>query len=193
MSRPSLRDQIIDAAVATLHRQGFNGSSVQDITEAAHAPKGSFYNHFESKEELAVAALERYWERVEASLALLDSNHLPPRERLARYFAALNEAARKNGFRTGCMIGNLSAEMAGQSPRMRNELARLLARWTKGIESCVIEAQADGSMRRDLDSRDAALFLINAWEGAMLRSKADRNSDALSAFDHVVSILFARS
>ena len=193
MPRLSLRDQIIDAAVATLHRQGFNGSSVQDITEAAHAPKGSFYNHFESKEELAVAALERYWQRVEASLALLDSEDLPPRERLARYFSVLNEAARKNGFRTGCMIGNLSAEMAGQSARIRNELARLLTRWTRGIESCVIEAQADGSMRRDLEPRDAALFLINAWEGAMLRSKADRNSDALSVFERVVSILFARS
>ncbi len=191
MARPSLREQIIDAAVATLHRQGFNGSSVQDITEAAHAPKGSFYNHFESKEDLAVAALNRYWDRVEASLALLDGNDLPPRERLMRYFRALNDVARKNGFRTGCMIGNLSAEMAGQSPRVRNELTRLLARWTKGIESCVVEAQADGSVRRDLDPRDAAAFLLNAWEGAMLRSKADRNSDALSAFDRVVSILFA--
>jgi|SRR5579871_280265 len=191
MPRPSLRDQIIDAAVATLHRQGFNGSSVQDITDAAHAPKGSFYNHFESKEELAVAALKRYWERIEASLALLDSNDLPPRERLTRYIRALNDAAGKNGFRTGCMIGNLSAEMASQSPRVRNELARLLARWTKGIESCVIEAQADGSLRRDVDSRDAAAFLINGWEGAMLRSKADRNSDALSAFERVVSVLLA--
>jgi TetR/AcrR family transcriptional regulator, transcriptional repressor for nem operon len=191
--RPSLRDQIIDAAVATLHRQGFNGSSVQDITEAAHAPKGSFYNHFGSKEELAVAALERYWQRLEASLTLLDSKDLPPRERLARYFGGLNAAARKNGFRAGCMIGNLSAEMADQSPRVRNELASLLARWTKAIESCVRQAQADGSMRRDLDSRDAAAFLINAWEGAMLRSKADRNSDALILFERVVSTLFARS
>jgi len=191
--RPSLRDQIIDAAVTTLHRQGFNGSSVQDITDAAHAPKGSFYNHFESKEELAVAALERYWQRVEASLTLLEGDDLPPRERLARYFRALNAAAQKNGFRTGCMIGNLSAEMAGQSPRMRSELARLLARWTGAIETCVIEAQADGSMRDDVEPRDAALFLINAWEGAMLRSKTDRNSDALAAFERVVSILFARS
>ncbi len=114
MPRPNLREQIIDAAVATLHRQGFNGSSVQDITEAAHAPKGSFYNHFESKEDLAIAALDRYWERVEASLTLLDGNDIPPRERIARYFSRLNDAARKGGFRTGCLIGNLTAEMAAQ-------------------------------------------------------------------------------
>ena len=193
MPRPSLREQIIDAAVATLHRHGFNGSSVQDITEAAHAPKGSFYNHFESKEELAIAALNRYWERVEASLTLLDGDDIPPRERIARYFGSLNEAARKGGFRTGCMIGNLTAEMAGQSPKARNRLASLLARWTAAIKSCVKQAQADGSMRRDIDPGDAAAFLLNAWEGAVLRSKVDRNSDALTGFERIVSTLFAPS
>jgi TetR/AcrR family transcriptional repressor of nem operon len=191
MPRPSLRDQIIDAAVETLHKQGFNGSSVQDITDAAGAPKGSFYNHFESKEELAIAALDRYWERVMGSLSLLDAKAIRPRERILRYFSRLNDAARRAGYRTGCMIGNMSAEMADQSPRARDRLASLLARWTAAIESCVKEAQADGSMRRDIDPRDAAAFLLNAWQGAVLRSKVDRGSDALRAFERVVSTLFA--
>ena len=42
-------------------KSGFNGCSVQDITECAGVPKGSFYNHFDSKEALAAAALEHYW------------------------------------------------------------------------------------------------------------------------------------
>ena len=53
MAKPSARDRILDAAVQTLHERGFNGCGVQDITDAAGVPKGSFYSHFDSKEALA--------------------------------------------------------------------------------------------------------------------------------------------
>ncbi|ARB31325.1 TetR/AcrR family transcriptional regulator [Pseudomonas tolaasii] len=62
MARHSVRKQLIDAGLETLHLSGFNGCAVQDITRAAGVPKGSFYNHFESKEALALFVLERFWE-----------------------------------------------------------------------------------------------------------------------------------
>ena len=103
MARPSTREQIITAAVDTLHRKGFNGTSVQDITEAAQVPKGSFYNHFESKELLAVEALERYWQKVLNGLSGLGEETVPAATRLKQYFQYLNEVARQGDYRTGCM------------------------------------------------------------------------------------------
>ena len=64
MARPSsqdVRERLLEAGVQTFSKSGFNGCSVQDITDAAGVPKGSFYNHFESKEALGAAALEHYW------------------------------------------------------------------------------------------------------------------------------------
>jgi TetR/AcrR family transcriptional regulator, transcriptional repressor for nem operon len=61
--RQSLREQIIESALTQFSQKGFNGAVVKDITDAAGAPKGSFYNHFDSKEALAVAVLERYGSR----------------------------------------------------------------------------------------------------------------------------------
>ena len=101
MPRPSLKEQIVEAAVETLHRKGFHGSSVQDITEAAKAPKGSFYNHFVSKEDLALAALQRYWERGETSRKILRDGQYPPLERLNRYLDHLTNSARKTEFVEG--------------------------------------------------------------------------------------------
>ena len=46
----------------TLHTFGFRGCSIQDITEAAGFPKGSFFNHFVNKEDLAIDSLRRYLE-----------------------------------------------------------------------------------------------------------------------------------
>jgi len=191
VARHSLRENIIDAAVDTFHRKGFNGASVQDIAEVAHAPKGSFYNHFDSKEALAIAALERYWERIRSSFAVLGEPQYPPHERLKRYFGLLTSAARTAEFRKGCLIGNISAEMAGENPALRARLATLLGAWTAGIEACVKEAQADGSVRRDLDPASIAAFLLNSWEGAVMRAKVDRDESALKSFQRVAETVFS--
>ncbi len=75
------------SALEVLHRKGFSATSVEDITKAAKVPKGSFYNHFKSKEELAIVALDRYWQRVLNSLDLLSDTKVVPLIRLKRYFA----------------------------------------------------------------------------------------------------------
>jgi TetR/AcrR family transcriptional repressor of nem operon len=186
MPRESVKEQIITAAVETLHRKGFNGTSVQDITDTAKVPKGSFYNHFESKEELAVAALDRYWQLMLAGLQPLSDPNTPPVDRLKHYFGRLAERGRAREYRTGCMIGNMSAEMPDQSRAMRERLAVVLAAWSRAIESCVREAQADGSVRRDLDARTVAAFLLNSFEGAIMRSKVDKDSASFAAFEEVV-------
>ena len=176
----------MDAAVGTLHQKGFNGTSVQDITDAAKAPKGSFYNHFESKESLAVEALDRYWAIILQPLGMLDDKSTPALARLKGYFERLGNIARDQEYRTGCMIGNMSAEMPHQSPIMKARLAVIWAAWSSAIESCVKDAQADGSIRTDLDATTVASFLLNSWQGAVMRTKVDRSALAFDAFVDVV-------
>ena len=62
MARQSMRDEIVAAALEQFHIRGYHGAGVKDITDAAGVPKGSFYNHFDSKEALAVVALQQYGE-----------------------------------------------------------------------------------------------------------------------------------
>jgi len=76
----------------------------------------------------------------------------------------------------------MSAEMPDQSRPVRERLAVLLAAWSRAIESCVREAQADGTMRRDMEAKTVAMFLLNSWEGAMMRAKVDKDAVALTAF-----------
>jgi TetR/AcrR family transcriptional repressor of nem operon len=159
---------------------------VQDITDAAGVPKGSFYNHFESKEALGLEALERYWQGALGNLEMLKDERMAPLARLKAYFRGLNDLGRRLKYRPGCMIGNLSIEMSDQSPAMREHLASILARWSRAIEACVKEAQADGSLRSDVDAKSLAAFMLNSWEGAVLRTKVDRNDAAFVAFEKIV-------
>jgi TetR/AcrR family transcriptional repressor of nem operon len=182
-----MRERLLDAGLETLHRRGFNGCGVQEITDNAGVPKGSFYNHFESKEALGAAVLERYWEqRAGAALRLLEEPDGRPRECLSRYFAALAANMAGHAYTGGCLIGNLGAELSDQSELVRIGVAKVFAGWTEALESCIQEGQREGEIRADCDAAVLASFLINAWEGVLLRAKVVKNSTPFEEFNEVV-------
>jgi TetR/AcrR family transcriptional repressor of nem operon len=186
MPKPNVREKIVVAGLETLHRHGFNGSGVEDITKAAQVPKGSFYNHFESKEALGIAALDRYWEMTERGLTILQDEGIPPLERLERYFKSLADLMGRWKYEKGCLVGNFSTELADQSPLVRDRLSTILAAWTGALENCIRAAQANGAVDSNLKPAALAAFLLNAWEGAVLRSKVDKDAVAQQQFLAIV-------
>lgn len=188
MAQPNVREKLIEAGLEILFRAGFNGSAVQDVTELAGVPKGSFYNHFESKEALALAVLERYWSNTSQRRAILRDESLPPLERLRRYFDVTIEVIARRGYDRGCFIGNTSLELADHRPVVRDRLASVWAGWTAEFEQCIRQAQDAGAVRRDLDASALAMFLLSAWEGAIMRAKVDKTR---AAFDQFMKVTFS--
>ncbi|MEJ1975152.1 MAG: TetR family transcriptional regulator C-terminal domain-containing protein [Acetobacteraceae bacterium] len=79
----------------------------------------------------------------------------------------------------GCLLGNFSAELADHSSLIRERLAALFAAWTSDIETAVREAQADASIATRTDPADLAAFLLDAYEGALLRARVEKKSARL--------------
>jgi TetR/AcrR family transcriptional repressor of nem operon len=181
MARHNVREQIVEAGLKTLLEKGFNACGVRDITDAAGVPTGSFYNHFASKEALGAEIVERYAQENSRRNALKDKT-LPPLERLRRHFAGLNQMYADLEYGRGCLLGNFSAELADQSPLIRERLAALSASWTKNIEEAVRDAQADGSTWTRTDPADLAAFLLDAYEGALLRARVEKSGAPLDRF-----------
>src|ERR1700744_4070530 len=117
MTRPNTREQILEAGLKCLVEKGFNAVGVQDITDAAGVPKGSFYNHFESKEAMGVEALARYAET--QGMAELADERVPPLTRLRAHFDRLADQARERDYARGCLLGNFAAEVADHSELLR--------------------------------------------------------------------------
>jgi len=184
-----MRDELISSGLETLHRQGFHGSAVQDITNAAGLPKGSFYNYFESKEALALEVIDRYGKEQMALASVLSDELLSPLERLRRYFALLATKLAAQNYERGCLFGNFSTELADQSRVIRDRLGSNFAAWSRPIETCIRDGQKAGEISRDIDARVLADFLLNSLEGAMLRTKVEKDSSAL---DHFVTLVFSR-
>ena len=178
-----VRTRLLQAGVAVFSRSGFNGSSVQDITEAAGVPKGSFYNHFDSKERLAAAAIEYFWDaEAKSSLAILSDDTIEPLTRLKRYFEQVTVDVEAMGFTCGCFIGNMTAELSDHSTVIADQLSAVFERWTQQIASCIRLAQEAGSVSSRADPVLLATFALNAWEGALLRARVIKSIRPLRQF-----------
>jgi TetR/AcrR family transcriptional regulator, transcriptional repressor for nem operon len=187
MKHTDCREQLLNAGVAALHSKGFNGCGVQEITDAAGVPKGSFYNYFESKEAFSADVLEHYWEQgAQKNLAVLSDESIPALTRLRTYFSQRAEIHAAGHYERGCMIGNLATEVTGQSRLVRDRLAGLFAGWVRVVGNCLREAQQNGEIDSALDAMTLAGFLVNAWQGAVMRAKVERDSSPLDQFIEVV-------
>ena len=184
MARPSLREKLACSAVDTLHTHGFKGCSIQDITEAAGVPKGSFFNHFENKEALAIDALRRYLDENARSDMLFDES-VSPLTRLKNHFGYLSDRLISLGFTRGCMLGLFAAEMSSDYPKMREELRAIFETWCSGVEMVLREAQAKGEVDPRHDAGQMARFLVNAWEGATIRLKITQTREPIDDFLNV--------
>jgi TetR/AcrR family transcriptional repressor of nem operon len=182
-SSHDVRERLLEAGVRIFSKSGFNGCSVQDITECAGVPKGSFYNHFDSKEALGAAALKHYWSDGACDLLLLLTKPgLSPRQRLRAYFQQASADLAQNEFNCGCLIGNMSAELSDHSPVISAQLSVIYADWSHLVADCIREAQASGEVCSGADPDMLATFILNAWEGAVLRARIEKGDRPLRQF-----------
>lgn len=70
-SRAQTRAHLIDAAKALFARQGFEGTSIDQVAEAAGYTRGAFYSNFEDKQALLIALIERCFDDDLAGIARL--------------------------------------------------------------------------------------------------------------------------
>jgi TetR/AcrR family transcriptional repressor of nem operon len=184
MARASVREQIVDAAFEQFHQHGYNGCGVKLITDSAGVPKGSFYNHFESKEALVLVVMERYG--ATRRVPDLADQAVPPLTRLRKHFEFLASDIEKYGYRRGCVFGNFSNEAADHSPAIRDGLVTSFERWSEAVANTLREAQEDGSVTSKQDPAVLGRFLVNAWEGAIVGERAAKDGSSFAAFFTVV-------
>jgi TetR/AcrR family transcriptional repressor of nem operon len=185
----TVRDKIVHAALDRFHALGFNACGVQEIVDKAGVPKGSFYNYFASKELLALEVLEVYARG--SRREMLSDKTVPPVKRLRGHFSYLATRYAGFGYSKGCLIGNIAAEASDNMPIIRKALARGLANWTKLVAGAIRDGQKDGTIEPRVNADEVARFLINSWEGAVIRMKLTNGRQPLDDFFSMAFPLFA--
>jgi len=184
MESRNTRD-LLQVGLRRIHSMGYASTGVKEILDEADVPKGSFYHYFASKEAFANEVLALYvrGENERAEKILLGGKGAPLR-RLRRYFEELIAVYGPAAKVSGCMIGNLSLEMADHSDSIQSLLHESFSNWQTRIAGILQEAIDRGDLAKSNKPQELASFLLNSYEGALLRSKADRSSKPLESFLH---------
>jgi TetR/AcrR family transcriptional regulator, transcriptional repressor for nem operon len=184
-----VREKIVNAALDRFHALGFSACGVQEIVDTAGVPKGSFYNYFKAKELLAAEVLEIYAKA--SRREILADRTVRPLKRLRDHFELMAAQYKEAGYSKGCLIGNIAAEASNDVPLLRQTLAQLLAAWTAVVATVIREGQTDGSIVAGLDAEAMARFIINSWEGAVVRMKIANGREPIDDFLSIVFPLLA--
>ncbi|MET0343397.1 MAG: TetR family transcriptional regulator C-terminal domain-containing protein [Polyangiales bacterium] len=172
--------RLLDAGLELFLRQGFNGTGIQQITDRAGVPKGSFYNHFPSKEAFGAAIVDRYAAHSEQSWArMMRGAPSDPMDAIRHVFERMiahHERARAS---SGCLIGNFAAEIALASDVCRARLLAAQLAWRERLGGLIATGQREGAIRDDLDPIALSALTWSVWEGALLRMKVEGSSEPL--------------
>ena len=191
MARPrrsaQTREKILDQGMHQFLLHGFHGTGLKELLQAIGVPKGSFYNFFESKEAFAAEVVERYSSQVLTALeSIEDAARNDALVALRDFFTAVVEDYVLKDFSEGCLVGDLTNEIAVSSDLCRLALAGALRDW-KGRFGALIElGQDQGKVRRDLTADDLADHLLSTWEGAVMRMKAERSARPVERALHLL-------
>src|SRR5688572_23865339 len=169
------KQRLLDAALYLLLERGYSGLGVQDVLDETGIPKGSFYHHFESKQDMALQAVDLY---TAIGHTLLDDclrpDGRPALERVRGFFERLAEFYGKQGY-LGCLLGGLGQELAAVNDLFCRKIEACISSLADRIAEALEDARREGDLAADTDTRELANVLINAGEGAALRSRRLRS------------------
>jgi TetR/AcrR family transcriptional repressor of nem operon len=187
------RERLLDRGLELLLTQGFSATGVAEVTAAAGVPKGSFYNYFPSKDDFALAVLDRYQVEACREMSSVLRGQGSPLERLRKWVAASRERMADRRFQVGCLAGRLAQELAGEQPAFRAPLEEAFLCMQSHLELLLREAREKGEIPSDLDIEAVAEFILNAWQGAAQRAKAAHTAQPLENFERLLFERILRS
>lgn len=178
------RDDLIEATRGLMWERGYGATSPREILEAAGAGKGSMYHHFQGKEALAQAAIERNTDQMKTQVAVSLGSGSNAVERVRAYLTRDHEAVMK-----GCQFGRLVQEPEViDSSILRTEVGEMFA-WIRGQLAAVIAAGVDsGEFRPGLDPVRTAAAIAATLQGGYVLARAAQDA---SVFDDAVEGVLA--
>ena len=161
------RQEILGVAFLEVYHHGFQGVSVDDIVAKTSLTKGAFYHHFPTKLDLGYAIVDDMLAGliIDRWITPLDA-YSNPLEGIARQMELLIGTADAAALRMGCPLNNLVQEMAPIDKGFKRRLQGVLNLWIDKLETHIRRGQKSGFVRRDVNARQVAHFVVLMHEGS---------------------------
>jgi TetR/AcrR family transcriptional repressor of nem operon len=172
------RRKLIDATTALMLRQGFNATTVDEICAEADLTKGSFFYHFEDKEDIGKAAVKAFGESGLSFYADAGKQPGGPLEQIHQVFEIMDGFVQRLN-PIVCLVGMISQEMSCQDRGLRAACLHQLEGWTEIMRSRLEAAKQQLKPTTDFDAAEVAWFLCSVWQGSMLVGKTRQSQEMI--------------
>lgn len=165
-------DRILAAGTKLFGQRGYAAIGVAEISAAAGVPKGSFYYFYPSKQALALAVIDRHWERQRAGWLRILGDEAPLTERLRELVVFTTEVQRiardDTGAVVGCLFGNFALEVSAQDDPVRVRLQEIFDEQVQLVEQAIVDATEAGEVGASESPHEAARAIVAQIEGTVL-------------------------
>ena len=169
-------ERLIEAASGLWHARSYADVGVNEICDVADVRKGSFYHFFSSKQELAVAVIDRHWRDATEAVVMpaLAAGGTPLaqiQEITVGIAGQMGRYTEELGLMPGCPFGNLASELSTTDGPVRERLKRLFQTQQDLLVQLLDGAVAAGELPEATDTGEAARAMQAYIEGVLLMSK----------------------
>jgi TetR/AcrR family transcriptional repressor of nem operon len=187
--------KLIAAALDVVRTKGFTATRVEDICEAARLTKGSFFHHFKSKEDLALAAAAAWGENAQALFAQAPYVTLTdPRDRLLGYVDFRKALLRGELPDYSCFAGTTIQEVFQTHPVISEAAAKTISDHIDGLETDIAEAMRMYEVAGKFSPRSLAAYMQAVVQGAFILAKAEGSravaAESLNHLRRYLELLF---
>ena len=184
------RAKIIQQAAELFNQQGYSGASIADVMEATGLKKGGIYNHFKSKDELALEAFDYAYYLTSQNMWQAVKQKRSTKERLQAMVSSYLDFIENPPIAGGCPLLNTAIDSDDTHPALRERARTAMDSWRSLINRIVKTGIKKGEINSQVESDLVATILISTIEGAIMMSKLYQDSLYLErAVEHLHSYI----
>jgi TetR/AcrR family transcriptional repressor of nem operon len=192
------RTKLLDAALKVVRTKGYSATRIEDICAAAGLTKGSFFHHFKSKDELALAAMAYYDSNSEATFAAAPYHDAgEPLSRLIAYVEFRKAILTGDLPDFTCFAGTIVQETYRTHPDLAAAGERSIVGHAKMLEADVRAAMRDHGIRGTWTAESLTLYMQAVIQGSLILAKATGSAKvAAESLDHLrryLELLFGQA
>lgn len=177
------RSKLLTVGMNLIRAGSYAGVGINDVLQASSSPKGSFYHYFQSKEAFGLEVARFYHaQQLQSAKQVLQNSEQPAFDRLHAFFQMAYDDFEARDFAQGCLMCNLSTELADEQPAFQALLKQQWHALSAEIATCIAELDRSEIGLEHLSNAEAGDWLLNSWSGALTRMKAVGNAEPLRLF-----------